>query len=468
MGILNKLQVEAAKMKGNSYSFSYSCEELKYKSFLTGFNNKIFSLFNNYYEEINIPHSVQNLFKGKVVNHTENQAALHHIYRDLYSSAPNNFASNDMVESCRLSIEKCIDLKKELINKGIKNVVTIGIGGSFEGPKLLIKALTSEQKRNFKHIFLTGPDIIEFKETVEPLNQKETFFIVSSKSFSTEETLQSLNLSKSWLGFNCMFEDHFVAITSNPDEARNYGFNDNIIEFPSEIGGRYSIWSDISIAAEIENSVELKQKFIEGGKQADLDLNNNNDYLKFVKMLAFSDIWLHNFKKKTSRVILSYIWKFRSFPDYIQQLEMESLGKQPSKESKYKKTGQIIFGGYGPTAQHSYFQLLHQGTHDISADIIASIEDSKNLAYVQAITQSKLLSNGADNFLDEKERINGNIPLNLFLIKSVDPYSLGYLIATWEHRTFITAVMLGINPFDQFGVRAGKILTEKYLNQNGS
>ena len=142
---------------------------------------------------------------------------------------------------------------------------------------------------------------------------------------------------------------------------------------------------------------------------------------------------------------------------------MESLGKQPNINSKFKKTGQIIFGGYGPRAQHSYFQLLHQGTQDICADIIANKKDIKSLAYAQAIAQSKLLSQGA-NDLKDHERINGNVPINLFLINNSDSYDLGYLLATWEHRTFITASMLGINPFDQFGVSAGKIYTNRYLS----
>ena len=154
-------------------------------------------------------------------------------------------------------------------------------------------------------------------------------------------------------------------------------------------------------------------------------------------------------------------------PDYVQQLEMESLGKKPSKKSGFNKTGQIIFGGYGPKAQHSYFQLLHQGTQDVCADIIASKENTKSLAYAQAITQANLLSNGANDFLKEEEKINGNIPLNLFTLNKINAYNLGYLIATWEHRTFITAVMVGINPFDQFGVSAGKIYTKKYLKENG-
>ena len=142
---------------------------------------------------------------------------------------------------------------------------------------------------------------------------------------------------------------------------------------------------------------------------------------------------------------------------------MESLGKHPSKNSEFKKTGQIIFGGYGPTAQHSYFQLLHQGTQNICADIIANKENEKSLAYAQAVTQTKLLTRGSKD-LEGYERINGNVPTNLFLFNKMGLYELGYLISTWEHRTFITSVILNINPFDQFGVNAGKIYTKKYLS----
>ena len=152
--------------------------------------------------------------------------------------------------------------------------------------------------------------------------------------------------------------DKFIAITANKSEASKYKIK-HILEFDKEIGGRYSIWSGISYLLFYELT-KIGQNSFEGGYKADLDLKENEDYLKFIKTLAYSDIWLHNFKNKTSRAVLSYSWKLRSFPDYVQQLEMESLGKPASKDAEFKKTGQIIFGGYGPTAQHSYFQLLHQ------------------------------------------------------------------------------------------------------------
>ena len=212
----------------------------------------------------------------------------------------------------------------------------------------------------------------------------------------------------------------------------------------------------------LKENIKKRKNFFKGGFQADKDILNDIKYQEFVKRLSFTDIWLNNMKGINSRVILSYDWDLRSLPYYLQQLEMESLGKQANLNSEFKNTGQIIFGGYGPTAQHSYFQLLHQGTQRISADIILSKEDSKSLAYAQAITQSKLLANTSKDSKEE-EKINGNVPVNLFLIDKLDPYSLGYLIATWEYRVFITATILGINPFDQFGVNAGKIYTKQYL-----
>ena len=156
----------------------------------------------------------------------------------------------------------------------------------------------------------------------------------------------------------------------------------------------------------------------------------------------------------------------RFFKDYAQQLEMESIGKQPNIKSIFKKTGQVIFGGFGSTAQHSYFQLLHQGTAFACADIftIADNQETNELLFAQSQAQSNLLANGASSDLQDFEKVNGNIPTNLFTLSSLTPFNLGYLISSWEHRTFITSQMLEINPYDQYGVSAGKIFTKKYID----
>lgn len=426
--------------KENATNFVFKNKVLSFESRIYEFKSEIYDDFDKESKKIGLQSKIDDLFNGEKVNNSEELAAWHPKYRNEYSQVKDKIYFDELFNSAT-------------------NIVIIGIGGSYEGPKLLIESIGCKSSN---YIFITGSDKEEFNEKTKKLIPNETIFIVSSKSFTTKETIETLNDAISW----SKDIKKFIAITANKTEALKYNIQ-NIIEFDKEIGGRYSIWSDISLPAEWENKIELKDKFIQGGKQADLDLNNNDEYLKFVKTLAFSDIWLHNYKNIKARAVLSYIWKFRSFPDYVQQLEMESLGKQPSKDSLYKKTGQIIFGGYGPKAQHSYFQLLHQGTHNISADIIMHDGDIKSLLYAQATTQSKLLSCGANDSLNQQEKINGNVPTNLFMLNKIDSYSLGYLIATWEHRTYITASMLGINPFDQFGVSAGKIFTEKYLLENG-
>ena len=374
---------------------------------------------------MNLKLKIEDLINGKEVNFTESRAAWHPRYRKDFN----------------------INIPLPKINLNCKNIIVLGIGGSFEGPKLLIESL-HDSDSDINCIFITGSDPFEFEDKVRNLMPKETVFIVSSKSFTTDETLETLEKAIEWSGDM----NNFIAITSNKEAAIKHNIK-NTIKFDKEIGGRYSIWSKIHIPAAFGS----KSKF------------NARDFLrgKFIKILSFSDIWLNNSMGKNSRVVLSYSWKLRSFADYVQQLEMESLGKQANKSSEFKNTGQIIFGGYGPTAQHSYFQLLHQGTQNIAADIIVSREDTKSTAYAQAITQAQLLSAGANDLLKKEEKINGNIPLNLFMLNSIDSFTMGYLIASWEHRTYLTSVMLQINPFDQYGVIAGKIYTKKYLKENG-
>ena len=435
-------------IKENLATCIFKNERVIYTSYVNEFTPDLYEKFDQNAKKIGLLSKIDDLFNGEKVNFTESLAAWHPKYRAEYNSNESDTPSNKMQQS---QLFNFYDLCKDALN-----IVTIGIGGSFEGPKMLLENIESNHADN-NFIFITGSDLSEFSLKTNKLRPEDTIFLVLSKSFETHETLSLLEEAISWSGDI----NKFVAITANKEEAKKYNIK-CILEFDNQIGGRYSIWSEISVLIKWL-SKENFDDFMAGGKQADIDLKNDETYLKFVKTLAYSDIWLHNYKNKNSRAILSYIWCWRSFPDYIQQLEMESLGKQPDINSKYKKTGQIIFGGYGPRAQHSYFQLLHQGTEDICVDIIANNKDKKSLAYAQAITQSKLLSQGA-NDLKDHERINGNVPTNLFLINNSDSYDLGYLLATWEHRTFITASILGINPFDQFGVSAGKIYTNRYLS----
>ena len=448
-----------------SETYTYENNFLRYEFRNNDFINDLYKEFDHKATKLGLNSKIDDLLSGKVVNLTENQAAFHPKYRknkgfisELIKS-DTDFAPG--VEG--LKDEALINFVHEVAKSNAESIVSLGIGGSYEGPKLLIESLGDEEiLSSYKHYFITGSDRIELDETLKKLDPKKTVFIVSSKSFTTVETIESLTDAIHWSGDM----NKFLAITTNKSKAQKFNFK-HITEFDKEIGGRYSIWSRISFAAAFYampvNSENTFDNFCIGGSIADSYLSDNEDYQKFVKMLAFSDIWFNNFKEKNTRAILCYDWKLRSLPNYFQQLEMESLGKRPGKNSEFKKTGQIIFGGYGPTAQHSYFQLLHQGTQNICADIILNEENQYNgLAYSQGITQARLLSEGASTLLKKEETINGNVPVNLFIFDGIDAKKLGFLIATWEHRVFITSVMLQINPFDQFGVNAGKIYTKKY------
>ena len=458
-------------------NFIYEDDYLRYESYLKGFSKEKFDEFDAIAEKVGLDSKIKDLMDSQIVNETENQAALHPQYRNKHFSSKNyDFKSaSGFYESIRKELHKTFD-KTDV--DGV-NIVSIGIGGSFEGPKLMFEATGlyySGSAVKFK--FLTGPNSNEFYEKVRHLDPKKTFFLVFSKSFETIETLEMLSIALEWSGDT----KKFLALTSNADKPKEFGIS-YIHTFDKEIGGRYSIWLEdvVKIFGEKEfHSFDTPglalTDFHRGGARADERLFNK-EYLNFVKFLSFGDIWMNNFNKKHTRVILSYYWKLRSFPDYAQQLEMESLGKPANPSSQYKNTGQVVFGGYGPKAEHSYLQLLHQGTQEICADIIACDKDKNDLEYIKAITQTRLLNEGAEG-LGENEKINGNVPVNLFIVKEGSLKSnggardfaqyLGYLIAAWEHRTFITATMLGINPFDQFGVNAGKkyTLARKFIKDS--
>ena len=306
--------------KGNITTCVYENNRVTFKSNICSFTPELFNEFDLKAKKIGLHSKIDDFFIGKKVNYTENLAAWHSKYRDNYDINDNDslIFRTDKVQS---------------IFSDAKNVVTLGIGGSFEGPKMFFETLNLDIKdTNF--IFITGSDPSEFISKTSQLNPEDTIFLVSSKSFTTDETINLLKEAISWSGKM----NKFIAITANKSEAEKYNIP-NIVEFDKEIGGRYSIWSNISVLIKLLKPSAF-DNFMIGGKRADIDLKENDGYLKFVKNLAFSDIWLHNYKNRSSRAVLSYIWNWRSLPSYIQQLEMESLGKQPSKGSEFKKTGQ--------------------------------------------------------------------------------------------------------------------------------
>ena len=444
---LNKASKQALQKK--KFSFSYKSDFLEYQSYLSNFSTEQYQLFDALFDELEIQDSIRSLLNGAIVNQTENRPALHHRYRCSDPIPDFNFK------------KICAPLLKQIKKDKYQNIITFGIGGSYEGPKLLQEFLFKPAS-NINYSFVSGPDKDEFNSVVKPLLGQKNLYIFASKSLTTDETLSCLN----WLGKN-RTEKNSIVITANSEGARALGFSEaSIIHFPESVGGRYSIWSPMSLTAGVENNFT---SFLQGGGMTDSLLSgsskNARKYQKLIKILAFSDIWHSNFCNKKNRVVLTYNWKLRSFANYIQQLEMESLGKPANARSFLRETGQTIFGGFGSTAQHSYFQLLHQGTSQASADIIYSPSSKSPLSKAQAQGQAALLSSTQKQSGKPLELTNSNIPVNLFMLPKLSLKELGFLVATWEHRVFVTASLLQINPFDQFGVAAGKTVAQKFLKK---
>ena len=429
-------------------SFKFESEFLNYQPYLRDFSSQHYEIFEELAYKLGLQHSIDDLFSGQVVNKTENRPALHHQYR--IDPTSNDFNFKNITEP----------FIKKILKEGFTNIITFGIGGSYEGPKLL-QEYTFKKSSELNYYFISGPDKDEFNSIVKPLMGQKNFYIFSSKSLSTDETLLCLK----WLGKE-RNESNSIVITANSEKAKTLSFPKNcIVPFPETVGGRYSIWSPISLSAGLENNFST---FLKGGFAADKMMlgttKKDQQYQKFIKILAFSDLWFNNFKNKKNRVVLSYNWKLRSLTNYLQQLEMESLGKEANPKSIFKETGQSIFGGFGSTAQHSYFQLLHQGTAEFCTDIIYSTSSISPLSSAQARGQASLLSSDFKTSNNILEKTNSNSPVNLFHMNKLSLPGLGFLLATWEHRVFITASMLQINPFDQYGVAAGKVVAKKFLS----
>jgi len=448
--ILNALKkTSKTVLHKKKFSFSYKSDFLEYKSYLSNFSTEQYQLFDILFNELKVQDSIHSLLAGDIVNQTENRPALHHRYRCSDPTPEFNFR------------KICAPLLQKIKKEKYQNIITFGIGGSYEGPKLLQEFLLNPAS-DINYSFVSGPDKHEFNAIVKPLLGQKNLYIFASKSLATEETLSCLK----WLGKNRTNKNSIV-ITANSEGARVLGFSDSlIVPFPESVGGRYSIWSPISLTASVENNF---MGFLQGGGLADSLISssslNAKKYQKLIKTLAFSDIWFSNFCNKKNRVVLTYNWQLRSFANYIQQLEMESLGKPSNAESIFHETGQTIFGGFGSTAQHSYFQLLHQGTAQCSADIIYSPTSQSPLSNAQAQGQASLLSTPQNQSSNLLGLTNSNIPVNLFVLPKLSLKELGFLLATWEHRVFVTASLLQINPFDQFGVAAGKKAAHKFLKK---
>ena len=404
-------------------------------------NEETFSYFENYAEKYDFIEKFRDLKSGARLNNTENRAVTHFKYRDPES----DLYSKNLDE---------MEVLAKLIKTNFKKIIIFSIGGSYLGPKLMQDVFSNDE---MQIDFVTGSDPVEF-EKFKNLDLSNYGLVIASKSFSTLETLRSYEAITKNKYLNNTF-----AITASKQLAIDFGINvNNILDFDIGAGGRFSIWTGINIGFFLSHGRAAFEKFLSGANSID-NLSFERAELNPVLSLAIQDIVFSNLLNLDTTLILNYDYKLRNFYTYAQQLEMESLGKSVDRDTDEIlnfNTGSIIWGGYGPRSQHSFFQHLFQGNREANIYFIASKNDDLN--FKQFKGQTKSLRDGA---LDESDSHKRILPkkFTTILLKNISPESMGELIAIWENKTIFMSMFWNINPFDQWGVELGKLNTKKEI-----
>lgn len=444
--------------------YTYSLNNIHFDLSKNRINFDTISYFVDLSKSLKFHNRIPELFSGKKVNNTEGRAALHTALR-----AYGDVQFPQIVEERTAFLSKA----EEIIgNNNFKYVVQIGIGGSYIGPKMVNEALSKYSNHRFDISYLANIDNTDFDKIFRKIETDKTLFIIASKSLSTSETQYNFEKVLNKLGLSKP-NDNFLCLTANKEKALEIGFNEeNILVFSEAIGGRYSLWSSIGFTIALNIGVDNYEDLLKGAETADIHFKDTDDYFKNIPfILAFINVWYRNFFDLRVKAKIPYADSLKYLPEYLQQLEMESLGKLVDKEGNKVKyaTGGTIFGNRGTNSQHSFFQMIHQGVDIIPVEFIA-IADSDKKLLANCFAQSRALMMGQDISelqIDENVGYNthqyfpGNIPSNTILFDKLTPSTLGTFLAIQEHKVFVQSVIWGINPFDQFGVELGKSIAKE-------
>jgi len=442
------------------------------------------------------------LLSGDTLNTTENRPALHTLLRapELESTGQNPTLADKFEEvlTTRRRMKQWADTLNGGEHKGfsgtnITDVVSIGIGGSDLGPRLVTAALKPFHGKLACH-YVANIDPSDLTDTLAGLSPASTLFIICSKSFCTQETLTNALAARQWLQQGGASLDdlgkHFLAITTNLEAAANFGIGaDNCLPLWDWVGGRYSVWSAVGLSSAIAVGWDNFQQFLDGAATMDEHFANADIKSNMPMLMSLLEVWNCNFLGATSHVILPYDQHLDSLPDFLQQLTMESNGKRVSESGAALdyNTGPVLWGAAGTMGQHSFHQLLHQGTQLCPVDFIlpltshADLPDQHRMLVANCLAQSRTLMVGRttedahtallDRGMDEAEAqrlaphlaMPGNRPNSMITMDSLTPATLGSLLALYEHRTFCSGQLWGINPFDQWGVELGKEIGAEIL-----
>jgi glucose-6-phosphate isomerase len=440
------------------------------------------------------------MFAGDKINTTENRAVLHVALRNRASTPILVDGKNVMplVRDALGQMRAFVVSVRGGITKGhtgekFTDFVNIGIGGSDLGPAMVCEALTPYVKDGLRTHFVSNVDATDIVETLKKLNPETTLFIITSKSFTTQETMANAEAAKMWITGTLGDEavrQHFVAVSGNREAVESFGV-DRANHFPiwDWVGGRYSLWSSVGLPIALATGMENFEALLEGAHAMDRHFAEAPIEENMPMILALLGIWNINFQEAVGHAILPYDQYLRLLPGYLQQADMESNGKGVSRDGRAvnQGTSPIVFGSAGTVGQHSFYQLLHQGPGLVTADFIAAAESHNPLgnrhekllancfAQAEALMRGKTekevrtelesdgLGQGLINRLVPHKVFPGNRPSNSILVRKVDPHTLGKLVALYEHKIFVQGVIWGINSFDQWGVELGKVLADDIL-----
>ena len=450
--------------------------------------------------ESGLPEKMRAMFAGEKINNTENRAVLHIALRNRADTPIYVDGENVMLKVN--SVLRHMGQFAHAVRNGdwtgytgqaITDIVNIGIGGSDQGPLMMCTALQTYGHPRLNMHFVSNVDGTQLRDVLEQVRPETTLFIIASKTFTTQETLTNAHTARDWFLRAGREEDiakHFVAVSTNKEAVSAFGIDTaNMFEFWNWVGGRYSLWSAIGLPIMIYLGEENFIAMLEGAHLMDQHFINVPFGQNMPVLLGMIGIWYINYFGGGSHVIAPYDQHLHYLPRFIQQLDMESNGKQTACDGTPvgTDTGPIIWGETGINGQHAFFQLLHQGTHITPIDLIASLEKRSNLpghheillsnvfAQAEAFMRGKtaeevraeLQAQGMDGEKIEKlvphKTFSGNRPTNILLLDKIDPRNMGSLIALYEHKVFVQGVVWGINSFDQWGVELGKQLAQTIL-----
>ncbi len=401
------------------------------------------------------------LFDGEAINNTEGRAAEH--------TAQRGEGSAEAVAVARAFHQRMRGLV-EAVDAGalgeIRHVVHIGIGGSALGPDLLIDALARDAGR-YDVAVVSNVDGAALEHAVRHFDPAHTLVVLASKTFTTTETLMNGETALGWLRAGGVQDPygHVIALTAAPDKAVEWGVDETrVLPFSETVGGRYSLWSSIGFPAALAIGWDGFAELLDGAAAMDRHFRNTDWRGNIPVIAAFADLYYTQVAGAATRAVFAYDERLRLLPSYLQQLEMESNGKSVLRDGSAlgRPSAPITWGGVGTDAQHAVFQLLHQGTHVMPTEFIASIEAGHDFdrghhdaLLANCFAQGAALAAGRTH-ADGARAYAGDRPSSTILLDDVTPATVGALIAFYEHRVFVSAVLLGINPFDQFGVELGK------------